>query len=160
MMAKGADLAERFEQSNEDFIRKLEGLSDEQWAKACEETGWPVGVTAHHVAEDHAVLAQLIRGVASGANIPPITPQGLDTMNAEHARRAADVTRDQTVQLARTNGAQAAEMLRGLTDEQLQNTITFGTPAGDQVMTAEAVAQNVLVGHMGMHLPMIEKAVS
>ncbi|MEX1103846.1 MAG: DinB family protein [Dehalococcoidia bacterium] len=160
MASKGADLATRFEAANADFIQKIEGLSPEQWSKPCAETGWTAGVTAHHVAEDHAVLAQLIGGVASGASMPPITAQALDAMNAEHAQRAANVTRDETLQLARTNGAQAAQMLRGLSDEQLQNTITFATPAGDQTMTAAAVAQNVLIGHIGMHLPMIESAVS
>lgn len=154
-MSKGAELAERFEQTNADFVSKLEGLSDEQWAKTCEETGWSVGVTAHHVAEDHAVLAQMIGGVASGAKVPPITSEALDSMNAEHAQRTAGVSRNETIQLARTNGAQAAQMLRGLNDEALQNTI--GLPAGQ--VTAEWVTENILIGHVGMHLPMIENAV-
>lgn len=156
MATKGAELADRFEQTNQGFIGKLEGLTPEQWGRPVDETGWSVGVTAHHVAEDHAVLSQLLGGVASGASMPPITSEALDSMNAEHAQRAGNVSRDETVQLARTNGAQAAQTLRGLSDEQLQNTI--GLPAGQ--VTAEWVAENILIGHMSMHLPMIEKAVS
>lgn len=160
MATKGADLATRFEAANADFIRKIEGLSPEQWSKLCVETGWPVGVTAHHVAEDHGVLAQLVGGVASGAAVPGITSEMLEAMNAEHAQRAANVTRDETIQLARTNGVQAAQVLRSLTDEQLQKTLEMPTPAGPQPMSAESIAANVLIGHINMHLPMIEKAVS
>ncbi len=160
MATKGADLAERFEQTNAGFIKALERLTPEQWSKQCAETGWPVGVTAHHVAEDHAVLSQLIGGIASGATLPPTTAAALDAMNAEHAQRAANVTRDETVALARTNGVQAVQTLRGLSDEQLQNTIGMPVPGGSQPMTAEWVAENILIGHMAMHLPMIEQAVS
>lgn len=159
-MPKGADLAAKFEETNEHFIGKLEGLNDEQWSKTCVETGWPVGVTAHHVAESHATLAQLIGGVASGVSVPPITSELLNAMNQDHAERAADVTRDETIQLARTNGAHAAQTLRGLSDEQLQGTLNMPGPNGPVPMSAEAITQNVLIGHIGMHLPMIEKAVS
>lgn len=157
-MGKGADLADRFEAANNDFIRKLEGLSPEQWSKQCVETGWPVNVTAHHIAESTGALTQIVGGVASGANLPPITSDMLDQINAEHAQRAASVTSGETVQLARTNGAQAAQVLRGLSDEQLQNTMDLPTMGGR--VSAEWITENVLIGHIGMHLPMIERAVS
>ena len=159
-MTKGADLATKFEATNEDFINRIQGLTDQQWAKECEETGWSVGVTAHHLAESHATLGQLIAGVASGNSVPPITPDMLNTINAEHAQRAANVTRNETLQLARTSGAQAAQILRGLTDEQLQRTLEMPGPSGPASMTAESITENILIGHMGMHLPMIDRAIS
>ena len=157
-MGKGADLADRFEAANNDFIRKLEALRPEQWAMTCEETGWPVNVTAHHVAESTGALTQIIGGVASGADLPGITSEMLDQINAEHAQRAATVTRDETVQLARTNGAQAVQTLRSLGDEQLLNTMNVASMGGS--VSAEWIAENVLIGHIGMHWPMIERAVS
>jgi hypothetical protein len=160
MASKGADLAIRFEAANDNFVRKLEALTPEQWTKPCVEVGWPVGVTAHHVAEGHATIAQLVGGVGTGAALPPITREMLDANNAEHAQRAAGVTRAETVQLARTNGAQAAQVLRGLSDAQLQATAQLPGPAGPQAMSAESIAENILIGHIGMHLSMIDQTVS
>ena len=158
MASKGEDLADRFEKANTEFIATVSGLSDEQWKAPCAGEQWPAGVLAHHVAEDHGVLAGLINTIATGGQLPPIDAKALDAMNAEHAQRAAGVSRDETVALAKSEGTKAAALLRSLSDEQLERTSPFGVTGGD--ISAEQIAENILIGHMGMHLPSIRAAVS
>ena len=50
MSERAAALAERFERINQDLIATVERCSDADWRRACAGEGWPVGVTAHHVA--------------------------------------------------------------------------------------------------------------
>lgn len=159
-MTKGDELAEAFESANQRLIERVQTLTDDQWAKTVEETGWSVGVTAHHLAESHAGLSGMVGAIARGERVPPVSPDALNRGNAEHAQRAARVTREETVALARENGAEAAAMLRSLSDGGLQNTFSFPARGETRTMTAEDVARNVLIGHMGMHLAMIEKAIS
>lgn len=159
-MTKGDELADAFEAANQRLIERVQALTDEQWARTVEETGWSVGVTAHHLAESHAGLSRMVATIASGEDFPPVTPDALNRGNAEHARRAAHATREETVALARENGAEAAAMLRSLSDAGLQNTFSFPAGGETRTLTAEEVARNILIGHMGMHLAMIEKAIS
>lgn len=153
---KGNALADRFEVANAEFVKVLEGIKDEQWSRPCAGEQWPVGVTAHHIAEDHGVLSGLINTIATGGQLPPIDAAGLNAMNADHAQRAAGVTRAETVALARSEGEKASEMLRGLSDEQLAKTGALPTMGGE--ISAAQLAENILIGHIGMHLPSIRQA--
>lgn len=153
-MASQAELlADRFEQANKDFIATIEGTTPEQWARTCADVGWPVGVTAHHVAVSTGALAGLVRAMAAGQS-PSLSPEELDRMNAEHAQTAANCTRDETVEIARTTGADAAEALRSLTDRQLTNTADMGHGP----MTLQQVIEMIVIGHPGMHLAGIRAA--
>lgn len=156
MATRGEDLAARFEQANAQFVTTIDSLSDEQWKQACAGEQWPVAITAHHVAEDHGILAGLINTIASGGQLPPIDADGLNAMNADHARRATGVARAETVALARSEGEKAAAMLRGLSDDQLAKTGVLPAVGGE--VSAAALAENLLIGHIGMHLPSIKEA--
>jgi hypothetical protein len=158
MASQGDDLATRFEQANAEFVRVISTLTPEQWSKQCPGEGRTVGVVANHVAEDHGVLAGLILGVAQGGEFPLITPEALNQINAEHAVRAANVSRDDTVTLARDEAAKAIAMLRGLSDEQLARSSILSAVGG--AMSCAQVAENILIGHIGMHLSTIQQGAS
>jgi hypothetical protein len=155
-MAIGEDLARRFEETNEQVIRAVEGASDEQWRKTAPE-GWASGVTLHHVAESYAGLTQMVRAIATGGELPPLTRETLDRGNAEHAKRAANATAAETAKILRENGKQAAEMLRSLSDEQFAKTASMPL-LGGQAMSAQQVAEAVLVGHGAGHLKGVQAA--
>lgn len=75
-------------------------------------------MAAHHVAEDHGILAGYVGAVANGQPAPPLMMDGLNAMNAEHAKRAAGCTKAETLQLLRDGGQQGAS-IRGFCGEQL-----------------------------------------
>lgn len=155
MGTTGESLAAKFEQANGDFFAFVGGLTDEQWKRTSQAEGWSVGVTAHHVAESTMGVARWVEAVANKASFPPFD---VDVVNAEHASRAVGVTKAETLALIRENGAAAASMLRGLSDEQLAQTTFLQFVNGD--VPASGLAEMVLIGHIGMHLGGIKAATS
>ena len=154
MGSKSEQLASQFEEANNGLLSLISGFSAEQWAKTCADEGWTVGVTAHHVAESLGTLTGLIQGVAAGAPIPAITAEALDAGNAEHASRAAGVTREETAALLRGNIQTAGTVIRGLSDDQLQKTATL--PMG--ALTAAQIVEMIMTGHTHMHIGGIKAA--
>ena len=67
MSERSEGLAAKFEQPNNDVIATVEAASDEQWAATCEEEGWSVAVTAHHIGSGYTPLTGLVQAMASGA---------------------------------------------------------------------------------------------
>lgn len=158
MGSKGNALADQFQTANSEFMNLIEGLNDDQWERPCPGEQWPVGITAHHVAEDHGVLAGLINTIATGGKMPPIDAAALDAINADHAQRAVGAMRADTVALARSEGEKAAGLLRSLSDDQLAKTGALPAVGGE--ISAAQLAENILIGHIGMHLPSIRQATS
>jgi hypothetical protein len=150
-------LAKRFEQTNDEVIAAVQSCSDEQWRRTCSGEQWSVGVTAHHIASSHQPVAELVRALATGQPLPPLTAELLDAGNAEHARQFANCTREETVELLRQGGRQAAQILRGLSEEQLDNGAELPLLNG-QRMSAAGFAEAVLIGHPISHLESIRAA--
>ena len=148
MSDRARALADDFETANGDLIRLVEGLSDAQWATRTDGEQWPVAVAARHVAAAHAFLLRRVRAVAENQPLPPMPPGGIDAENARDAERYAGVTRDEVAALLRANGTEAASVVRGLSDEQLDR--EFRRPTGE-TMTLVALVQNALLGHMAGH---------
>ena len=150
-------LAAKFEQVNQELIDVIEECSEEKWRSACSGEGWSVGVTAHHVALDTALLAGMVRAMASGQSFPPLTGEGSDEANAQHAQMHADCTKQETLDLLRGEVPIAASIVRGLSDEQLGRTAEV--LAGAPHLRAEHVIQGLLTNHVSEHLGSI-RAVS
>jgi hypothetical protein len=153
-LSNASELAETFRATNSEFLKVVEGLTNEQWRTPCPDVGWPVGVTAHHVAESLGTLTGLVQAVAAGAAVPPITAEALDQGNAEHATRAANATRAETTKLLQDGIAAGTEMIRSLNAEQLQKTAAL--PMGQ--MTNEQIVQLIMIGHTGIHSAGIKAA--
>ena len=113
MSERAAALAAKFEQVNQELIDVIEECSDEKWRSACAGEGWSVGVTAHHVAFDTPLLAAMVRAIASGQPFPPLTAEGPDKANAQHAQGHADCTKQETLDLLRREVPIAASVVRG-----------------------------------------------
>jgi hypothetical protein len=154
MTSTSEALATKFEGANGEFLTLVDGLSDDQWRKSCADTGWPVGVTVHHVAESLGTLTGLVQALAAGTKVPEITAAALDSGNAEHAARAANVTKNETAGLLRGNLASGAKVIRGLSDSQMKATTVL--PFGE--MTAEQIIEGIMIGHTAMHIQGITDA--
>ncbi|MCA1668270.1 MAG: cupin domain-containing protein [Thermomicrobia bacterium] len=118
-------LAWRFQHANEALIATIEGCTPQQWRAVCADTGWTVGVQAHHIAVNEAGIADVAKGVGAGHPHPPLPPGMLDEMNARHAEKFANVSKEETVALLRENGPLAADVYRHLSEAQLALTTTL-----------------------------------
>jgi uncharacterized damage-inducible protein DinB len=156
MSERAAALAERFERINQDLIVAVERCSDADWQRACAGEGWPVGVTAHHVATSYPAFKGFIQGIATGADLPPVTPEMLDASNAQHAEEHARCSRQETLELLRRGGQAAAEAVRDLSDEQLDRTAPMAL-AGGAAISAQQMAE-FMIGHPTGHLASIQAA--
>lgn len=158
MSTSGERLAEQFVQANANFMNYVRTISADDWTRQCPGEGWTVGVVAHHIAEDHGVLADLVKSIADGAAVPEITADFINGLNADHAQRAVGCTREETLEVAQAQGARAEEMLRSLSEEQLARTAVMPVAGGE--VTAATIAGVLLIGHIGMHVPSIEGAIA
>src|SRR4029453_11284519 len=116
MSGRAAALADDFQRVNDDLMQLVEELSDAQWATRTDAEGWPVAVAARHIAWAHQFLTDRVRAISEGQPLPPKPEGGMDAHNARDAEQYADVTRDEVLALLRTNGANAASLVRGLSD--------------------------------------------
>jgi hypothetical protein len=151
---RSEEFAKRFEQVNSEFTRAVESSSDGQWRAVCKDEGRAVGVTAHHVAVSHVGISGLVGAIAAGAAMPPLTMDNINEGNAAHAAEHANCRKEETAKLLRENGVAAAQMVRGLSDDQLDKAGSFV----GQEMTAGQAIENVLIGHVSGHLASLKAA--
>lgn len=157
MSGRVEELVKRFEQTNEEVIATVQRCSDEQWRAICPDVEWSVGVTAHHIGTAYVPIAELVRALATDEPVPPITSEMLDARNAEHAHQFADCSKEDTVELLRRRGRVAAQVLRGLSDAQLDQTAELPLLGGRRASAAEVVELG-LIGHPIGHLENIRAA--
>jgi hypothetical protein len=153
--------AQDFEAAQEEFIRLVESLNDEQWHRVGqnfpqrmndEDEGRPVGVIAHHVATNGDYITERIQTMLAGGPLAPINQRAV---NAEHARSHSGVTKDEVLRLLRASKGRIANAVRSIPDDQLD--IERSTPAGP--MSAAARVERVLIGHLKQHQGSIEAAI-
>ena len=155
MTTRAQELADRFTQANAKLTALVERSNEGQWRQPCPNEQWSVGVLAHHIAEDHELLAGFVQQLANGEPLPALTQAQVDAMNAERAQQCADCTKEETVELLRRNGATAAATVRGLSDEQLDRTGTFF----GQTMSTQQLVEGVLIGHIAEHGRSIQRVI-
>jgi hypothetical protein len=157
MGAKGEALAKQFETKAQEATAVLEKLSDADWRKVTAAEKWPVGVTAHHVAQSHEGIANIIKAVVAGQSMGNFTMDMLNEMNAKHAKDFANCTKAETLDLHKKGAAAAAAVVRGLSDDQLAKSATVLT--GMPAMTAEQIVTNILINHINDHYGSIRKTI-
>ena len=153
--------AQQFEAAQDEFIRLVESLNDEQWHLNGknfpqrindEDEGRPVGVIAHHVATNGDYITERIQTMLAGG---PLAPVNQRAVNAEHARSHSGVTKDEVLRLLRASKGRIANAVRSIPDDQLD--IERSTPAGP--MSAAQRVERVLIGHLKQHQGSIEGAI-
>ena len=134
------------------------GASDDDWQRTCSGEGWSVGVAAHHVAAAHEAILGLVQAVANGRPVPPLTAEMLDANNARHAVEFATCTREDVLVLHRRGAREAANAVRGLSDEQLDRTAPVALLGGAPA-SAQQLIESGLIGHSSEHLESIRATV-
>jgi uncharacterized damage-inducible protein DinB len=156
MSEQAQSLAQRFEQANDETIGVIEGCQDEQWRAHHAGERRSVNVLAHHIAVGHLIIAEWVQGIATGQKLPALTMDSFTEPNAQHARQYANVTKPEVIAELRHQGAAAASLVRGLSDEQLDRA---GELLGNQ-MRARDVIEGILIGHVRNHLGSIREALA
>jgi hypothetical protein len=154
-------LADRIEEGAArlaDFARRL---TEDEWNMPMIEGGKPgrtIGIVVNHVASIYPVEIEVARAVAAGNAISQVTWEVVNELNAKHAAEAADATRTDTLELLRKNSHEAAEIVRGFSDAELDRAAPFSLSYGAP-MTAQFVLEDHAVRHSWHHLARIRKAV-
>ena len=144
-------LAQRFNQLNDQVMAFVTPLTDEQWDMLCSDDERPIGIVAHHIATAHSAIMGWLVTLADGKPLPPLTMEMLDAVNDAHAQRHAGVSKAETMDLLKRNGDAAAATLSGFTDEQLSQTDMVWLLGGATLTTAQ-LAEAMLLGHADEHL--------
>jgi len=156
MNEQAQELAQRFEQANAEAIGVVEGCPEEQWRAHHAGEGRSVNVLAHHIAVGHHAIAEWVQGIATGQPLPALTMESFTEPNAQHARQFVNVTKPEVITELQQQGAAAARLVRGLSDEQLDRT---GELLGQQ-RRARDVIEGILIGHVRSHLRSIHEALA
>ncbi len=154
---RASALVQQFETVNNEVIALVEGTSAADWQKTCAGEQWSVGVTARHLASGYRPIAGLIAAVATGQTLPPITQEMLDQGNAQHAKEHANCTKAEVLDLLRNEAVAASQIVSGLSDGQLDNTVTGEVFGG--TVSAQQIAEYILIAHTGQHLASLKATV-
>jgi hypothetical protein len=156
--ARAAALADRLEQGANALIAFAGGLSASDWTKAVPKDGRPVGVVVHHVASVYPVEIQLAQAMAGANPVKDVTWDVINKMNAGHAADNANVSKEAAIDLLRRNSAAAADAIRALTDQQLDQAVTVSLYE-DAPLTCQFMLEDHAVRHSYHHLFLLKKAV-
>src|SRR5262245_43905360 len=119
-MSKRTDsLANRLEQGARALADFATALSDAEWQTRVPKDGRTVGVIVHHVASVYPLEIQFAQMVTRGDSAAGITWDAVREMNAGHAEEHGAVTKEVALELLRRNSAAAADAIRALSDEEL-----------------------------------------
>ncbi len=143
------DLAAELEAANDEAIGFVEGCGPGQWTTMVEGENWSVGVVVHHIACGHRQMVDWLGHVRRGAEIAT-TAEQIDEDNARHAVAFAAVTRDETIEELRTEGAALVTPSRGVSAAELVTTAAHA-PGDGMEGTAEQLIP-VAVRHCRTHL--------
>ena len=159
---RAAKFAAEFVAAQQEFIRLVESLTDEQWRRigknfpqrsGDEDEGRRVGIIAHHAATSGPFIIDRIQGMLDGRPMPQID---FRVSNLKHAEEHADVTKKEVLDELRKTQPEIAAAVRAIPDSVLDE--SRDTPAGP--MSVAMRLERVLVGHLKGHQGSIEAAIS
>jgi len=152
-------LAERIALGANILVVFAERLSDKDWVKPVIGDGRTVGVVVHHVASVYPLEIELAQLLASGKPITGATMEVINQMNADHAKKHADASKQETIDLLRHNSKIAANAVRAFSDEDLDNSATVSLNY-DAPLTAQFFIEDHALRHSFHHLAKIEATIN
>ena len=157
MGARAEALARRVEQGAEDLIAAVEGLSDAQWSTPCGDEQRTVGVLVHHVGTMYPIEADVVNTLVRDGQMLDLKWEAVHGINRDHATGNVDVDKATAISLVRQNVGVAAEAVRALSDEQLDqiapNGLHWGAP-----LTVQFFIEHHPIAHPYIHLESIQAA--
>jgi hypothetical protein len=159
MSTRAEQLATRIEEGAAGLAAFAEQLSDAEWTMPTSATDRrTIGQIVNHVALVYPIEIDLAGAVAGGNAVTEVTWPVVANLNAGHATEYAKVTKAEALALLRKNSQQAADAVRGFSDEQLDRSAPFSLCYGAPV-TAQFVIEDHALRHSWHHLSRIRAAV-
>lgn len=160
-MSRRAELlAKRIEEGADTLAAFVEGLSELEWHLPVSATDRrSVGVIVDHVASIYPVEIDLARAVAGGKAISDLTWEVVAQVNGKRAEEQVNVTKAAALELLRHNSREAAKVVRGFSDEELDQAAPFSLSYGAP-MTVQFVIEDHALRHSWHHLAKIQAAVA
>lgn len=151
-------LADRLERGARALADLAGSLSDSEWQIRVPKDGRKVGVMVHHVATMYPLEIKLAKTLAGGDPVMGVTWDVVADLNAAHAREHDAVTKEAALDLLRRNSAAAAEIVRNLTDEELDRAAPVSLNS-DAPLTCQFFIEDHALRHSYHHLARICRAV-
>jgi hypothetical protein len=158
MSHRSEQLASRIEEGAAGLAALAQELSDAEWQLPVSATDRrTLGVVIHHVASMYPIEIGVVRAIAGGNAALDVTPEVVNQINAKHAVEHERPGKAETLELLRRNSRAAAEAVRALTDDELDQAAPFGLSFGAPV-TAQFVIEDHPLRHSWHHLARIRAA--
>jgi hypothetical protein len=158
MNTRANALANRLEEGARALATFAGSLTDAQWNARVPKDGRKIGVTVHHVASVYPLEIQLAQTIAGGKPITGVTGEGVNDMNAGHAKENDAVSKEAALDLLRRNSAAAAAAIRALSDDELDRA-TLVSLYSDAPVTCQFLLEDHAVRHSYHHLARLRAAV-
>src|SRR6186997_1054481 len=150
-------LAERLEKGAQALAALASSLNPEQWQTRLPHDNRKVGVVVHHVASVYPIEIQLAQGLGKGEPMVGVTWDGINEMNAGHAKDNDTCTKEDTLALLKRNSADAAAAIRNLSDAELDSAALASLYA-HAPLTSQFFLEDHAVRHSYHHLARIKAA--
>lgn len=159
-MTRRADaIADRLQDGANTLAELAAGLTDGEWRVRLPHDGRTVGVIVHHVASMYPLEIELAQAVAAGKAITGVTWDAVHGINATHAREHADTTREEALALLRKNSELAAQAVRALRDDELDNAAPISL-YHDTPLTCQFFLEDHAMRHSWHHTAGIRRALA
>jgi len=124
MSGRAEQLAGRFRHATEEVIDFVAPLSEAQWRAVDPDEGLSIGAIVHHLAAGNRLARGVLAAMAGGAEWPShhteAATEDRQRLRAQGAAEFAHLSRAEATNLLRYDGSEAAETIRGLSDEGLE----------------------------------------
>ncbi|HUG16844.1 MAG TPA: DinB family protein [Thermomicrobiales bacterium] len=151
-------MAERFHRARQEFIRVIDSCDASQLQAHCHGEQCTVAALASHVAGFHALGAQWVQQAVRGEELPTITMNDIDAMNAEQTVRDANRSPQDILQELREHGGAAEQVVRSVSDDDLDRTVQFPLLGG--AVSIQRLIEIVVIGDVEGHLKSIKAAIA
>lgn len=159
MSLRANSLARRIEDGADILATFAQGLTEAEWHTPVSATDpRSIGVIVHHVASVYPIEIELAKAIASGKAVADVTWDVVAKLNAQHAQDHTGITKAVALELLHRNSRQAADAVRALSDQELDQAAPFSLSYGAPV-TAQFVIEDHALRHSWHHLARIRTTV-
>ena len=157
MSKRSYELARRLELGALALEAFASSLTEFEWQSRVPGDGRKIGVVVHHVASMYPLEIQLVQTLAKGEAIEGVTPDVVNKINADHAKKFDGVTKEEAIELLKQNSAAAANATRALSDEELDQAAPVSLNS-NAPLTCQFFVEDHPVRHSYHHLARIRAA--
>jgi hypothetical protein len=157
MSKRSYELARRLELGALALEAFASSLTEFEWQSRVPGDGRKIGVVVHHVASMYPIEIQFVQTLAKGEAIEGVTPEVVNKINADHAKKFDGVTKEEAIELLKQNSAAAANAIRALSDEELDQAAPVSLNS-NAPLTCQFFVEDHPVRHSYHHLARIRAA--